>query len=78
MDGRELHLALNHFPIIAVWMLSVVVVLRLARSASVGWTAWQGGFILSKSTRLNGAAPGSIVPSAAPVRARTTSPGTQE
>jgi hypothetical protein len=36
----------------ATWMLSVVLVLSLSATASVAYTSWLGGYIVSKNERL--------------------------
>ncbi len=41
----------------ARWMLAMIVALGLASTASTAYTAWEGGFILSKNEKLKGPRP---------------------
>lgn len=54
----------------ATWMLALIVVLGLSSSASVAYTSWEGGFILSKNEKLKGPPPAGGVPAPASSPAR--------
>ena len=46
----------------ATWMLALIVVLGLSSSGSVAYTAWEGGFIVSKNEKLKGPPPATTAP----------------